>query len=331
MRVCRLSLAILIAGLLLCMAACAFSTAEPAPNGFRDEDIGYAYFKGYSQTDIAKDMEGQYYVKNQILLSAEKNLTYKDVSEIASQYNAEIVGYLEIANDYQIEVRKNVTADDLSRIISELEKNPGITDASLNTISNSLDMRMNENEPAVEVYYEAQEPAISLDGYVPYAILYLTYGTDFDNRYGDVSGVILYADGHTLRYECPSDLEATPYNEDQLVSAPESLAKVTALQSPSTKTVDNIFSQLKDIDANSVTKVSEEIPSSGGVIPERSTANYILFAYYVQSDGEYQRLMLDSKGLFVSNLVDSNAKKICTWFYEQQSAWGFEVFTKIYL
>ena len=330
MRVHRLIMAILIAGLLLCTAACASSTTEAVPNGSRDEDIGYAYFKGYALADITKDSAGQFYVKNQILLSAEKNLTYEEVSEIALQYNAEIVGYLEIANDYQIEVQKDVTADDLSRIISELKKNPDITDVSLNLITKTLAMRMDANEPAVEVYYAAQEPAISLDGSEPYAIIYLTYGFDCENPYGDVSGVILYADGRTQSYRCPSDLEVSSFDVDQLVSDPESLAWIKSCQSPSTKSVDDIFSQLKNIDPNSVSRISIETVCNGGVIPEQSQAVYILWAYYVRPNGEYQRLILDEKGVSASNLVDPNAKKICTWFFEQQSTWGFKVFTQIW-
>ena len=306
------------------------STAEPTPSGSRDETIGYAYFKGYSQADIDKDSEGKYYIRNQILLSAEKNLTYKDVSEIASEYGAEIVGYLETANDYQIEVQKDVSSDDLLRIISELKKNPNITDATLNVVTKSMPMSLDDTEPAVAVYYKAEEPSVSLEGYEPYAILYLTYGSDFENPYGDIEGVILYADGRAQSYRCASDLEGTSFDVNELVSDPESLAWITPLQSPSTKTVDDIFSQLKNIDPNSVSKISREISSTGPVIPEQLSAMYMLWAYYERPNGEYQRLLLDSKGLYSSNLVDPNAKEICNWFFEQQSTWGFDVFAKIW-
>jgi len=56
----------------------------------------------------------------------------------------------------------------------------------------------------------------------------------------------------------------------------------------------------------------------------------MVWAYYDRPNGEYQRLLLDSKGLYSSNLVDPNAKEICNWFFEQQSTWGFDVFTKIW-
>ena len=66
------------------------------------------------------------------------------------------------------------------------------------------------------------------------------------------------------------------------------------------------------------------------VIPEQLSAMYMLWAYYERPNGEYQRLLLDSKGLYSSNLVDPNAKEICNWFFEQQSTWGFDVFAKIW-
>ena len=327
MRVRHLTLAIVILGLMACMTGCAASKLKSVPNGSWDEDIGYAYFKGYSASDIAYDIEGQYYIKNQILITAGKDLTFKDVSEIASRYNAEVVGYLEMANDYQIEIQREVTSEELLGIVAELKKNPDITDASLNTILNGTVIRQNVCEPAVKIYYETPDPAVSLDGYRPYAILYLTYGTDFENHYGDIEGVILYTDGRTLSYRCASDLEGTSFDVNELVSDPESLTEITSLPSPDTEMVDGIFTLLKDINPNTATKVSEEIPSSDGVLPELPEAEYILWGYYVNSEGEYKRLLLDAKGYSISNLVDPGAEKITAWFFEQQSVWGFSVYT----
>ena len=54
--------------------------------------------------------------------------------------------------------------------------------------------------------------------------------------------------------------------------------------------------------------------------------DYDLFGYYVNSEGEYQRLLLDSKGNFFRRLLDPNSDKICTWFFEQQSAWDLDVY-----
>ena len=327
MRVRHLTLAIVILGLMACMTGCAGSKLKSVPNGSWDEDIGYAYFKGYSASDIAHDIEGQHYIKNQILITAGKDLTFKEVSEIASRYNAEVVGYLEVANDYQIEIQKEVTSEELLGIVAELKKNPDITDASLNTILNGTVIRQNVCEPAVKIYYETPDPAVSLDGYRPYAILYLTYGTDYENHYGDVSGVILFSDGCAVRYKCPSDLQVMYLDEEELISNPETLAEITSLLPPDMKMVDGIFTLMKNINPNTATKVSKEIPSSDGVIPALPMGQWLLWGYYVNSDGEYQRLLLDSKGSDFYSLVDPNSEKICTWFFEQQSVWDFSVYT----
>lgn len=134
------------------------------------------------EDDVAYDGTGVYYVKNQILVSAGKDLTFKDVSEIASKYNADIVGYLEMVNQYQIETRRDVTLVELDRIITELKVTEEIQTEMITTVE-------------------------------------------------------LYMD-------------------------------------------------------------------------------YDLFGYYVNSEGEYQRLLLDSKVNYSRSLMDPNSNKICTWFFE---------------
>lgn len=209
---------------------------------------GYAYFKGFTEDDVAYDGAGVYYVKNQILVSAAKDLTFKDVSEIASKYNADIVGYLEMANQYQIETRTDVTLEELDRIITELKENPDISLASLNTTSGVQSQR---DSSKTKTSYRIPETTISLEGYEPCAILYISSGGVYHG--GNVSGVLFYADGSTVRFVCPSDTHNEYLNKDKLVSDPESLATITPLQSPDMEAVDVIFSLLKDVDPNAAT------------------------------------------------------------------------------
>jgi len=176
-------------------------------------------------------------------------------------------------------------------------------------------------------YYETPESTISLDDYQSYAIIYITYGGDYDSVYGNISGVILYTDASAVSYTCPFDLEIMYVDTDKLVFDPESLARIRSLQSPDRETVDDIFSLLKDVNPNAPTKVTEDIPTMKGVPEESPEAEYQLFGYYVNSEGEYQRLALDTKGYAISNLVDANSEKICKWFFEQQSQWGFQTYT----
>jgi hypothetical protein len=298
-------------------------SADPVPNGSWDETIGYAYIKDFTEDDVAYDGAGIYYVKNQILLLAGNKLTFKDVSKIASQYNADIVGYLEMSNTYQIEIRSDASLEELNRIIAELNENQNISLASLNMVSA---VQAEGDGSDTKISYETPENPISLEGYEACAILYLVYGSD-NSSYGDVSGVILYADGRAVSYECPSDLEVMYVDETELISDPESLAKTTSLQAPDMETVNNIFALLNEIDPAAAEKVTEDIPNPAGEPEMMPEAEYILWGYYVNQEGEYQRLCLDKKGYAVSNLVDPNAEKITSWFFEQQSEWNFNVYT----
>ena len=74
------------------------------PDGEKDSVIGYAYFKdiaGLSDLDYTDD--GICFVRNQILITAFDNISFAEVAEIANDLNADIVGYIELTNDYQIE------------------------------------------------------------------------------------------------------------------------------------------------------------------------------------------------------------------------------------
>jgi hypothetical protein len=89
--------------------------------------------------------------------------------------------------------------------------------------------------------------------------------------------------------------------------------------------VDVMFSLLKDVDPNAATKETEEISTEVKTTVELYM-DYDFFGYYVNSEGEYQRLLLDSKGNYFRSLMDPNSNKICTWFFEQQSVWDFNVY-----
>jgi hypothetical protein len=299
-------------------------TAEPTPKPIRDEDIGYMYFKDPEEDDVVYDGAGVYFVKNQILISAGGNLAFKDVSAIASQYNAKIVGYFEFINEYQIEIQTDVTTEELYQIIADLKENPDLLSVSLNTVSN---ITADTSTAQTRTYYETPESTISLDGYQPYAIMYLSYGGDYNSTYGNVSGVILYSDGRTISYKCPSDLAVMYVDLNELVSDPESISTIKSLQSPDRGTVDDNFSLLNEVNPNAPTKITEDIPTSEGVVEESPKAEYQLWGYYVNSEGEYQSLALDTKGYAISSLEDANAEKICKWFFEQQSQWGFQTYS----
>lgn len=98
-------------------------------------DIGEAYFKDIeSIDDIDVDSNGIEFVKNQFLLTAYNDVSYDEVEALGDEYNADIVGYIALTNDYQFEIEYDVNANDIYQIIDELMDNQLVEYASLNTV-----------------------------------------------------------------------------------------------------------------------------------------------------------------------------------------------------
>ncbi|MDE6687825.1 MAG: S8 family peptidase, partial [Lachnospiraceae bacterium] len=88
------------------------------------EDIGEAYFKDItSMDDIGYTIEGYPCVKNQLLLMSKEGVTFTQIEGLAHSYDAEIVGYLELTDDYQIEFYEEVTPERLRTLREELAQN----------------------------------------------------------------------------------------------------------------------------------------------------------------------------------------------------------------
>ena len=110
-------------------------------------DIGEAYFKDIeSIDDIDVDSNGIEFVKNQFLLTAYNDVSYDEVEALGDEYNADIVGYIALTNDYQFEIEYDVNANDIYQIIDELMDNQLIEYASLNTVIESENLSI-PNDP----------------------------------------------------------------------------------------------------------------------------------------------------------------------------------------
>jgi subtilisin family serine protease len=106
-----------------------------ADNEYNLEDIGEAYFKDIESIyDIDIDENGIEYVKNQFLLTAYNDVPYDTIEALGEEYDAEIVGYIELTNDYQFEVTYDVTSLDIYDIIDELSENQYVEYASINSV-----------------------------------------------------------------------------------------------------------------------------------------------------------------------------------------------------
>jgi subtilisin family serine protease len=125
-------------------------------------DIGEAYYKDIESLDeIETDENGIEFVKNQFLLTAYNDVAYDDVEALGNEYDADIVGYIELTNDYQFEIEYDVDASDIYQIIDELMDNQLVEYASLNTVIESGDLSL-PNDPwktSETVDWDATDPS----------------------------------------------------------------------------------------------------------------------------------------------------------------------------
>ncbi len=119
-----------------------FSMETPLPEREREplEDIGEAYFQAPGEEDIVfNDNTGIIYVKNQLLISAMLGVPKDVVEQMADSVEADIVGYLQLTNDYQIAFREEKTEEELDIIMSYLNSYSYISNVTLNSVVETED------------------------------------------------------------------------------------------------------------------------------------------------------------------------------------------------
>ena len=90
-----------------------------------------AYYQEVKDSDVSYE-NGVCYVNSQILLTAEKGVSEKAIRRLVKKQGGNIVGYISISNDYQIEFEDEKTYDQICKIIEEWKDNSQIADVSLN-------------------------------------------------------------------------------------------------------------------------------------------------------------------------------------------------------
>lgn len=99
------------------------------------EDIGEAYYREVSEEDIVFDEEhGVKYARNQLLISVSPDTAREKIDEIVTEVNAEIVGFIELTGDYQIEFTDDKTLDELSETADYIMAYPFVMNVTLNII-----------------------------------------------------------------------------------------------------------------------------------------------------------------------------------------------------
>ena len=114
-----------------------YSTPDPERETEPLEDIGENYFKEVTEDDVVFDEEtGIQYAKNQLLISCDIGVPKELMQDVCNEIDAEIVGYIEITSDFQIEFKEDKTFEELEAMMIELpEKYDFIRGASFNMVS----------------------------------------------------------------------------------------------------------------------------------------------------------------------------------------------------
>lgn len=100
-------------------------------------DIGENYYKEASADDVV-EYDGLRCVKNQLLVSCNIGTSKEQMEEVCEEVGAEIVGYMEITSDFQIEFTEDKTYDELEEIADYLYGYPFVSFISLNMVVDSV-------------------------------------------------------------------------------------------------------------------------------------------------------------------------------------------------
>ncbi len=99
------------------------------------EDIGENYYKEAAEEDIVYNEEHcVYYVKNQLLISAMIDTDKKLVVDLIDEVGADLVGYIELTNDYQIEFKEDKNIKELEEIANYIDTHSFVAAVTLNIV-----------------------------------------------------------------------------------------------------------------------------------------------------------------------------------------------------
>lgn len=126
----------------------------------RDDVIGVAYYEELKPEDYRIETDGIQYVANQLNLVGKDDVTFDRIAELGEEYEFEIVGYIELTNDYQIKFVNDKTYEELNAYIEELGRNELLLEVNLNLVStlesdSELDIP-DDTEWSSETYWDGE-------------------------------------------------------------------------------------------------------------------------------------------------------------------------------
>lgn len=115
-------------------AATSVSAPTVDPQGSANAG-GEAYSKEVSKEDVVVDEETRIkYVKNQLLISCNIGTSKEEVEKICEEIGADIVGYIELTSDFQIEFKEDHTPDQLQEAADFIESHSFVLSVTLNMV-----------------------------------------------------------------------------------------------------------------------------------------------------------------------------------------------------
>lgn len=116
------------------------------------EDPSLSYSEPQEENIVFEDTAKTYYVNNVIDVTVTAGTTRTTVEQLASEISGKIVGAIELTGDYQIQIDREMTLDELNELTTDIQKHSYIENAMPETLT-----RASENDTSPDDYEWALE------------------------------------------------------------------------------------------------------------------------------------------------------------------------------
>ena len=108
-----------------------FSTVDLSSEEYDTGEIYYV--RSYTENRVADDCYYEY-VNNEILVTSKEGVSKSEIEELAKENGAEVVGYIELTNDYQWRFKKSFSYKELVTLSEKLTENEIVEVSYLQTV-----------------------------------------------------------------------------------------------------------------------------------------------------------------------------------------------------
>ncbi len=159
-------LLVLISALLIFSSVFAGCSSDSSKTvSFTQQNLGEITFDVTPEENVISDDNGlRYYSNNELLITTKDNVKRIEVEKLAKDYDAEVVGCIEITGDYQWRLKQEYTRNELENIADELKKNEIIYEVSINYLAKqSVDSTFYPNDSHWSAEWDDNWPASGIN------------------------------------------------------------------------------------------------------------------------------------------------------------------------